>query len=91
MVIADLNLDEYTHGHSGVLGADGDVDNDASIARFAEVAVAQADAGAAGRAQRDDGWSGQSYPCGTGLRRSSLGGHTGLRREIRLLSLRAVP
>lgn len=47
VVIADLNLDEYTtHGHSGVLGEDGDVDNDASIARFAEVAVAQADAGA---------------------------------------------
>jgi porphobilinogen synthase len=47
VVIADLNLDEYTtHGHSGVLGDDGDVDNDASIARFAEVAVAQADAGA---------------------------------------------
>ena len=47
VVMADLNLDEYTvHGHSGVLGADGDVDNDASIARFAEVAVAQADAGA---------------------------------------------
>ncbi len=47
VVIADINLDEYTtHGHSGVLGPDGDVDNDLSIARFAEVAVAQADAGA---------------------------------------------
>ena len=47
VVIGDVNLDEYTtHGHSGVLTADGDVDNDASIARFAEVAVAQADAGA---------------------------------------------
>lgn len=47
VVIGDVNLDEYTtHGHSGVLGADGDVDNDPSIARFAEVAVAQADAGA---------------------------------------------
>lgn len=47
VVIADINLDEYTtHGHSGVLGADGDVDNDRSILRFAEVAVAQADAGA---------------------------------------------
>lgn len=47
VVIADLNLDEYTtHGHSGVLGADGDVDNDVSIARYADVAVAQADAGA---------------------------------------------
>ena len=47
VVIGDVNLDEYTtHGHSGVLRPDGDVDNDASIARFAEVAVAQADAGA---------------------------------------------
>jgi porphobilinogen synthase len=47
VVIGDVNLDEYTaHGHSGLLGADGDVDNDPSIARFAEVAVAQADAGA---------------------------------------------
>ena len=48
VVIGDINLDEYTtHGHTGVLGPDGDVDNDASIVRFAEVAVAQADAGAA--------------------------------------------
>lgn len=47
VVIGDVNLDEYTtHGHSGVLGTDGGVDNDRSIARFAEVAVAQADAGA---------------------------------------------
>ena len=47
VVIGDVNLDEYTtHGHSGVLNDEGDVDNDPSIARFAEVAVAQADAGA---------------------------------------------
>ncbi|MFM9033668.1 MAG: porphobilinogen synthase [Mycobacterium sp.] len=47
VVIGDVNLDEYTtHGHSGVLGPDGDVDNDRSIALFAEVAVAQANAGA---------------------------------------------
>jgi len=47
VVIADINLDEYTtHGHSGVLDDYGDVDNDESILRFAEVAVAQADAGA---------------------------------------------
>jgi len=47
VVITDINLDEYTtHGHSGVLAANGDVDNDASIVKFAEVAVAQADAGA---------------------------------------------
>ncbi|MFM8598340.1 MAG: porphobilinogen synthase [Mycobacterium sp.] len=47
VVIGDVNLDEYTtHGHSGVLAPDGDVDNDRSIASFADVAVAQADAGA---------------------------------------------
>ena len=47
VVMADINLDEYTtHGHSGVLDADGDVDNDESILKFAEVAVVQADAGA---------------------------------------------
>ncbi|WP_454561259.1 porphobilinogen synthase [Mycobacterium haemophilum] len=47
VVMTDINLDEYTtHGHSGVLGPGGDVDNDQSIIRFAEVAVAQADAGA---------------------------------------------
>lgn len=48
VVIGDVNLDEYTtHGHTGVLDPAGDVDNDASIASFARVAVAQADAGAA--------------------------------------------
>jgi porphobilinogen synthase len=47
VVMGDINLDEYTdHGHSGVLGADGHVDNDRSLLRFAEVAVAQARAGA---------------------------------------------
>jgi len=48
VVIADLCLDEYTvHGHCGVLGPDGTVDNDATVERYARVAVAQADAGAA--------------------------------------------
>ena len=48
VVIGDVNLDEYTtHGHTGVLDAAGEVDNDASIESFARVAVAQADAGAA--------------------------------------------
>ncbi|MFJ6214800.1 porphobilinogen synthase [Streptomyces sp. NPDC092296] len=47
VVIGDINLDEYTdHGHTGVLGADGDVDNDASIRLYADAAVVQADAGA---------------------------------------------
>ncbi|MEV5380490.1 porphobilinogen synthase [Streptosporangium nondiastaticum] len=47
VVIGDINLDEYTtHGHTGVLGADGDVDNDASVLLYARAAVVQADAGA---------------------------------------------
>ena len=45
--MADLCLDEYTdHGHCGVLREDGTVDNDATLERYAQVAVAQADAGA---------------------------------------------
>jgi porphobilinogen synthase len=47
VVIADLCLDEYTdHGHCGVLGADGNVDNDATLERYRRIAVAQAEAGA---------------------------------------------
>jgi porphobilinogen synthase len=46
-LMADLCLDEYTdHGHCGVLRPDGTVDNDATIERYARIAVAQADAGA---------------------------------------------
>jgi porphobilinogen synthase len=44
--IADLCLDEYTdHGHCGVLTESGDVDNDATLERYAAIAVAQAAAG----------------------------------------------
>jgi porphobilinogen synthase len=47
VLIADDCLDEYTdHGHCGVLTADGVVDNDATLERYAEIAVSQADAGA---------------------------------------------
>jgi porphobilinogen synthase len=47
VVMADLCLDEYTdHGHCGVLTADGEVDNDATIDLYAQVALAQARAGA---------------------------------------------
>ncbi len=47
VVMADDCLDEYTdHGHCGIVRADGSVDNDATIERYAEVAIAQADAGA---------------------------------------------
>ena len=47
VVMADLCLDEFTdHGHCGVLDDHGAVDNDATLAVYAEMAVAQADAGA---------------------------------------------
>jgi len=47
VVMSDLCLDEYTdHGHCGVLAADGSVDNDATLLRYAEMAVVQAEAGA---------------------------------------------
>jgi porphobilinogen synthase len=46
-LIADLCLDEYTdHGHCGVLTSSGEVDNDATLELYSEIAVAQADAGA---------------------------------------------
>jgi porphobilinogen synthase len=47
VVMGDLCLDEFTsHGHCGVLAPDGSVDNDATLARYADMAVAQAEAGA---------------------------------------------
>ncbi len=46
-VMSDLCLDEFTdHGHCGLLDGDGGVDNDATLAAYAEMAVVQADAGA---------------------------------------------
>ncbi len=46
VLIADLCLDEYTdHGHCGLLDAHGGVDNDATLERYASVALAQAAAG----------------------------------------------
>ena len=48
VVMTDLCLDEYTdHGHCGVLTTSGDIDNDATLERYASIAVAQADAGSA--------------------------------------------
>jgi porphobilinogen synthase len=47
LVIADLCLCEYTsHGHCGLLRADGSVDNDASLDVLARTAISQARAGA---------------------------------------------
>nr|WP_171155254.1 porphobilinogen synthase [Flexivirga aerilata] len=47
VLMSDLCLDEFTsHGHCGVLDEQGRVDNDATLARYADMAVAQAKAGA---------------------------------------------
>ncbi|MDA8369208.1 MAG: porphobilinogen synthase [Nocardiopsaceae bacterium] len=46
VIMADLCLDEYTsHGHCGLLTPSGEVDNDATLERYASIAVAQAAAG----------------------------------------------
>ena len=46
VLMADLCLDEYTdHGHCGLLTPAGEVDNDATLERYAAIAVAQAAAG----------------------------------------------
>jgi porphobilinogen synthase len=47
VVMSDLCLDEFTdHGHCGVLAPDGTVDNDGTLERYADMALAQAEAGA---------------------------------------------
>lgn len=47
VLIADNCLDEYTsHGHCGVLNDRNEVDNDATLERYASAAIAQANAGA---------------------------------------------
>ena len=47
VVMADLCLCEYTdHGHCGIVTDAGEVDNDATLDRYASIAVAQAQAGA---------------------------------------------
>lgn len=47
VLMADLCVDEYTsHGHCGIVGPDGDVDNDLTLDIYAQTALAQAEAGA---------------------------------------------
>jgi porphobilinogen synthase len=47
VVMADTCLDEFTdHGHCGLLDAAGRVDNDATLAVYAQMAIAQVQAGA---------------------------------------------
>ena len=46
VVQTDLCLDEFTdHGHCGVVSPDGSVDNDATLERYRDMALAQAEAG----------------------------------------------
>jgi porphobilinogen synthase len=46
VLMTDLCLDEFTdHGHCGIVRPDGVVDNDATLQRYASVAVSQAQAG----------------------------------------------
>ncbi len=46
VVQTDLCLDEFTdHGHCGVLDAQGRIDNDLTLVRYREMALAQAEAG----------------------------------------------
>lgn len=48
VIQTDLCLDEFTdHGHCGVLDARGRVDNDATLVRYRDMALAQAQAGSA--------------------------------------------
>ena len=52
-MITDLCLCEYTsHGHCGVLRADGVVDNDATLELLARTAVSQAARGRRRRSRR---------------------------------------
>src|SRR5690606_6814919 len=47
VLMADLCLDEFTdHGHCGMLDDAGQVDNDATLVRYRDMALAQAEAGA---------------------------------------------
>ena len=47
VLMADTCLDEFTdHGHCGVLAADGSVDNDATLLRYVDMGLVQAESGA---------------------------------------------
>ena len=93
VLMADLCLCEYTdHGHCGVVTPAGVVDNDPTLDRYAAVAVAQAQAGAHVIAPSGmmDGQVAR-HPDGARRRRVHRDADPGLRREVRLRLLRAVP
>ena len=93
VLMADLCLDEYTdHGHCGILTPSGEVDNDATLERYASIAVAQAEAGAdvvAPSGMMD----GQVAAIRAALDQAGYTGDRdpGLRGEVRLGLLRPVP
>ena len=91
VLIADLCLDEYTdHGHCGILDSRGDVDNDLTLERYAEVAVAQARAGA--QVVAPSGMmDGQVAAIRAGLDAAGFTGcqHPRLRGQVRLGALRS--
>jgi porphobilinogen synthase len=76
VLMADLCLDEFTdHGHCGVLALDGSVDNDATLRRYASMALAQAEAGAdlLGASGMMDGQVGVVRAALDGVHRSEVG------------------
>ena len=93
VLMGDLCLDEFTdHGHCGVLAADGSVDNDATLQRYASMALAQAEAGAdlLGTSGMMDGQVGVVRSALDQRNRIDIG-ILGLRAEVRLRLLRPVP
>ena len=93
VLMADLCLCEYTdHGHCGPLTPSGDVDNDATLERYASIAVAQAAAGAHVVAPSGmmDGQVGRDQD-GAGRGRLRRGGDLRLLGQVRLGLLRPVP
>ena len=93
VLMADLCLDEYTdHGHCGVLGPSGEVLNDATLELYQRIAQAQAEAGADVVAPSGmmDGQVAR-HPRRARRRRPRPGRHPGLRRQVRVGALRAVP
>ena len=93
VVMSDLCLDEFTdHGHCGVLAEDGSVDNDATLVRYAEMALAQSSAGAhvLGLSGMMDGQVG-AVRTALDARRPHRHRPARLLREVRIRLLRAVP
>ena len=92
-VICDVCLCEYTdHGHCGILTPSGEVENDSTLELLARTAVSQAEAGADMVAPSDmmDGHTAAMRAAldAAGLR---IDADHGLRGEVRLRLLRAVP